>query len=75
MYLGKERVAEDLVQAYLWFDLAAGSYDSRTGQGADFSQQRDEAIRMRKKARRKMRHGQRNEAERLVREWLEAHPE
>ena len=42
MYLGRERIAEDLVQAYLWFDLATNSYESRIADGgAVISEARD----------------------------------
>ena len=75
MYLGREKIAVDRVQAYLWFDLAATTYGSRIAQGAVIGEARDEAISMRNEVSRMMTYQQRKEAERLVREWLEAHPQ
>ena len=46
MYLGRGKISKDVVQAYLWFDLAASSYNSMS-QGIDFSKQSGEAISLR----------------------------
>jgi TPR repeat protein len=75
MYLGKWKIAEDLVQAYLWFDLAANSYKSRTNEGLDFSKQGGEAIDMRDEVSSIMTRRQRKEAQELIRKWLESHPQ
>ena len=60
-YANGEGVPEDLVLAYMWYNLAAA-------QGHDLAQ-RNKAL-----TEQRMTRAQINEAQRLSREWFEAHP-
>ena len=60
-YANGEGIPEDLVLAYMWYNLAAA-------QGHDLAQ-RNKAL-----TEQRMTRAQINEAQRLSREWFEAHP-
>ena len=61
MYEKGDGMAEDNVLAYMWYDLAAD-------EGSEIAQDNKNAIEQR------MTREQIAEAQRLSREWLEAHP-
>jgi hypothetical protein len=64
-YSNGEGVPQDDVQAYMWFNLFASR---TTGEG------RDEAVELRDRVANRLTPDQRAEAQRLAREWDEAHP-
>ena len=61
MYDHGEGVPEDLVYAYLWFNLSAAQGNETARSNKDIIEQQ-------------MTRGQIAEAQRLSREWIEAHP-
>ena len=64
MYDYGEGVPEDYVLAYMWYDLAA----AQGGEGGEIAQGFKDILEER------MSRTQINEAQRMSREWLEAHP-
>ena len=65
MYATGDGVPEDDVQAYMWYDLAASR---QTGEDRELSVEARDAV------ARSMTSAQLAEAQRLAREWDEAHP-
>ena len=65
MYANGNGVPEDLVLAYMWLNLAASRYSS---------EDRNRAVNDRDRAYEILTPDQRAEAQRLAREWDEAHP-
>ena len=61
MYDGGKGVAQDYVQAHVWFELSAAGYPA--------GQDHDDAVRLRDLAASKMTPAQLEEAQRLAREW------
>ena len=61
-------VQQDYVQAYMWLDLAD------VGFPASSKEDRDAVVTLRDRVSARMTHDQRVDAQRLVREWLAAHP-
>ncbi len=63
MYREGRGVSQDYAQAYMWFTVSAGRGDTDAAEAA------------RERVTNLMNPDQISEAERLVRKWLEAHPQ
>jgi tetratricopeptide (TPR) repeat protein len=68
-YFNGQGTSQDFIQAYLWFELAAIGYQKMLDDGFDMKRHKKDAIHMRKKAAKKLKRPQKEEAQQMVKEW------